>query len=139
MRRTDADFRRILAVERECFGESWAEQTLLSEINSPLSVLCVREYGGETAGFALGRLAADEGELLQIGVSADYRRRGIARELLGELCGELKGRGAVCCFLEVRSRNFAAISLYEGFGFKKIAVRKGYYGDDDALVYRLDM
>ena len=45
-------------------------------------------------------------------------------------------RGAVCCFLEVRSRNAGAIALYEKSGYEKIALRRNYYPDDDAAIYR---
>ena len=43
-------------------------------------------------------------------------------------------KGAEEVFLEVRSYNAAAISLYEKTGFTKISVRKGYYGDCDGIV-----
>jgi ribosomal-protein-alanine N-acetyltransferase len=43
-------------------------------------------------------------------------------------------RGARHLTLEVRSRNDAGLSLYHRFGLAPVGVRKGYYGDDDALV-----
>lgn len=38
--------------------------------------------------------------------------------------------------LEVRSRNAGAIALYEKSGYEKIALRRNYYPDDDAVIYR---
>jgi ribosomal-protein-alanine N-acetyltransferase len=45
-------------------------------------------------------------------------------------------RGSVIATLEVRVSNVRAIALYRGYGFKGVAIRKRYYGDDgeDALV-----
>ena len=47
-----------------------------------------------------------------------------------------RGRGLETVFLEVRSRNTAAINLYTAYGFKRVGVRKGYYKnpDDDAVI-----
>ena len=40
--------------------------------------------------------------------------------------------------LEVRSKNFVAINLYESYNFKTIYVREKYYKDDDALIMEAD-
>ena len=60
-----------------------------------------------------------------------------AQRLLERLHGEMKSRGAACCFLEVRSRNSAAIALYEKAGYEYISTRRNYYPDDDAAIYRI--
>ncbi len=136
---TDEDLRQIFEIEQTCFHGSWTRETLLSELNNPLNVLCASRSGGAVIGFALGRVAADEGELFQIATLPDFRRRGIAEGLLTELHEKMRERGAVCCFLEVRSRNAGAIALYQKCGYKQISVRRGYYGDDDALIFRADI
>ncbi|MDP8974571.1 MAG: ribosomal-protein-alanine N-acetyltransferase, partial [Actinomycetota bacterium] len=35
--------------------------------------------------------------------------------------------------------NVAARTLYESLGFRPTAVRRGYYGDEDALLMTLDL
>ena len=134
---TDAQIDRLYEIEQTCFGDSWTRQMLLEELLSPLSVLCTEQRGGTVIGFALGRVAADEGELFQIGVLPEFRRQGAALSLLERFHEELRSRGASCCFLEVRSRNAPAIALYERSGYERISLRRGYYGDDDALIYKL--
>ncbi len=51
--------------------------------------------------------------------------------------------GARSLFLEVRPSNRAAQALYTRFGFRKVAVRRGYYpahtGREDALVLTLPL
>lgn len=125
----------LFAVEQACFGDDWTREMLFEEIENPLSVLVTEQQEGAVAGFALGRVVADEGELFQIGVLPEFRKRGIAVGLLSELLGKMSERGAAKCFLEVRSRNAPAIALYEKCGFQRISVRRGYYSDDDALIY----
>ena len=139
MKPTDERFAQINAIEQECFHGSWTAETLLSELNSPLNVLCTEERGGKIAGFALGRVVADEAELFQIATLPEFRRQGIAERLLAELHGEMRGRGAACCFLEVRSRNPGATALYEKAGYERIALRRNYYPDDDAVIYRISL
>ncbi len=39
-------------------------------------------------------------------------------------------------FLEVDAANAAAIALYRGLGFERVAERKGYYRGRDALVMK---
>ncbi len=136
MKPTDEQFAQINAIEQECFHGSWTAETLLSELNSPLNYLVTEERGGAIAGFALGRVAADEGELFQIATLPEFRRQGIAGRLLDRLHAGMRERGAACCFLEVRSRNAGAIALYEKSGYERIALRKNYYPDDDAVIYR---
>ena len=136
---TEEQIRQLDEVEQICFHGSWTKNMLLEEINNPLSVLVTEQRDGNIVGFALGRVVADEGELYQIGVLPECRRLSIGGKLLGILHEKMKERGAICCFLEVRSRNAAAIALYEKSGYERISVRKGYYDDDDAVIYRVQL
>lgn len=124
-------------IEQSCFPDPWDISVIRTEIESPLCDLIVEEYDGRIIGFALAKTAADEAELYQIAVLPEYRGQGIGRGLLRELYSALRERGAAMCFLEVRSGNTEAIALYESEGFEQISVRTCYYGDDDALIYRL--
>ncbi len=125
----------IVAAERECFENSWDETAVRAVTDSGYGV-CVCEEG---VGYALGRISFDEAELYRIAVLPGERRRGAGQRLLGRFIGECRQRGAERIFLEVRSRNVPAISLYERAGFVKLNIRKGYYPDDDGIVYILQL
>lgn len=129
----------ILCIENECFDRPWTYETLSFEIHSPLCALTYETQGGKIASYALGRVIADEGELLRLGTSPQFRRQGLAEKALSALLNKMRDVGAARCFLEVRSRNLFAISLYEKLGFKRVGVRKRYYGDDDAAVMAVDL
>ena len=130
------DFEELYALEQACFGGSWTREMLRAELENPLTVAVYRYVDGKLAAFAFGRVVTDEAELFQIGTLPEYRGRGIAKSLLELLHGEMRKKGAAVCFLEVRSRNTAAISLYEKSGYERISVRRDYYPDDDAIVMK---
>ena len=77
-----------------------------------------------------------DGEITNVMVLPEYRKRNIATRMLEELLEEGKKLGARDFTLEVRSKNAAAIHLYEKLGFKIEGIRKGYYEHpkEDALI-----
>ena len=128
------DFEELYALETACFGNSWTREMLARELENPLSVLVCDYRDGKLAAFALGRVIADEAELFQIGTRPDLRGNGLAKALLEKLHAEMRERGAHTCYLEVRSRNITAVSLYEKSGYERVSIRPNYYPDDDAVV-----
>lgn len=79
------------------------------------------------AGFALGRVAADEVEVLTIAVAPEARRQGQGRDLMAAFTALAAARGALSAFLEVAADNAAAIALYHAAGFAVAGRRRGYY------------
>ena len=94
-------------------------------------LLVVRE-GAEIAAFAAWRCVLDEAELLAIAVREIWRGQGIGARLLQAGLAALPEVRSV--FLEVRAANHAAQALYRRHGFVENGRRRGYYGDDDALL-----
>jgi ribosomal-protein-alanine N-acetyltransferase len=81
----------------------------------------------ETVGFILGQLAADEAEILTLGVRADRQRHGIARRLVEALARAARKAEARRLHLEVGRNNAPALALYKKLGFQESGRRKGYY------------
>src|SRR5918994_1327017 len=94
---------------------------------------------GPIVGYIVARETAGELHINNVAVRAEYRRRGIGAALLGRVLAEARRRKANAAFLEVRSANLAAQTLYEKCGFKAIARRADYYSDprEDAVVMSL--
>ena len=133
------NFEELYVLEQTCFGSSWTREMLRAELENPLTVMVCERVDGKLAAFALGRVVTDEAELFQLGTLPEYRGRGLAKSLLERLHGKMREKGAAVCFLEVRSRNAAAIALYEKSGYERISVRRNYYPDDDAIVMKRDL
>ncbi|WP_338604755.1 ribosomal protein S18-alanine N-acetyltransferase [Sulfolobus tengchongensis] len=73
-----------------------------------------------------------KGHVVSIAVLEEYRRKGIATSLLEHSMRSMKNDyNAEEVYLEVRVSNYAAISLYEKLGFKKVKVLKNYYADGE--------
>ncbi len=96
---------------------------------------------GRREAVALVSLAADEAEILDIGVVPHRRRWGIGRQLLEAACRLSAQSGAARIFLEVATDNSPARALYAAAGFVEAGRRPGYYPRPggarcDALILR---
>ncbi len=149
IRQVGADHAALLAqLHAQAFDEAWDVDALASLVNAPGSV-CLLAVTGESqneqpCGFVLARKAADEMEILTIAVAPSMRRRGVGKALLDELFGLARSTGASCLFIEYASDNPAAAALYDGAGFRRTGVRKGYYRHADgtridAVTARVDL
>jgi ribosomal-protein-alanine acetyltransferase len=71
----------------------------------------------------LRRTAPDEGEILSLAVSPDFRRQGLARRLMETALQNFIGT----FFLEVRESNETAQKFYKSMGFQELSRRPEYY------------
>ena len=85
-------------------------------------------------GFLEYSLIYDRIEIDNFFVEESYRRLGIGTKLLAYLISISIELHAVNITLEVRVSNTKAINLYKKFGFREVALRKYYYGDEDGIL-----
>ena len=119
-------------------NQAWGASaiTLMLGLPGHFGLLAIQQ--DEPLGFALGRVQADQAEILTIAVRPGARGQGIGRALLDALLAEAAKRDAMDLFLEVAEPNMAARALYAGAGAKEVGRRRRYYADGaDALVLRL--
>lgn len=120
---------------------SWSEASLAAILEENPEYFLLSWEGEDLGGFIYGRRVLDEGEILNLAVGADFRRRGIGASLVTALCGVF-GRDCVRqVFLEVRSSNRPAVKLYTELGFLRVGKRPGYYRNPEeaALVLRREI
>ena len=103
-------------------GRGWsaAEFADLLDDRHVFSVGCARC-------FALGRVVADEAELLTLATDPPARRQGLARAALAAFEAAARARGATSGFLEVAEDNAAARALYVAAHWQEVARRAAYY------------
>lgn len=135
---TGADLPALGAMERRCFPDPWSDQGLADALAPPHGFGLVAESARGVVGYVLVREVGGSGEILNLAVAPELRRRGVGRALLQAALGGLAERGAGEVFLEVRDSNLAARELYQREGFQVVGVRRGYYRSpsEDALVLR---
>lgn len=94
------------------------------------------ELDGRIAGILLGRVAADEFEILNLAVGKASRRRGVATQLATAALEYARNAGARQAYLEVRASNAGGIALYTQMGFHACGRRPKYYREpaEDAVV-----
>ncbi len=137
---TDADLTAVEAIERACFlSDPWPRESFEAFIGRRGITFLVADAAGregELAGYAVMMQAADEAELLNLAVSAGFRRRGVGSALLERVLDICSAQSVRAVYLEVREANVAARGLYEAHGFSEVGRRRGYYQRpvEDALI-----
>jgi ribosomal-protein-alanine N-acetyltransferase len=128
----------LTALHAACFtapwDQPWTERSFAEVLRMPGAGARIAALGPEPVGFAVARVAADEAELLLIGIHPQHRRGGHGRVLLDHLVTALRQAGAARLFLEVAESNRAATAFYDAAGFAPVGRRPKYYADQDALV-----
>ena len=130
----------LSALHKDCFEEAWSADAfsdLLAGADAE-AYLATNTVGNHVA-FILVRRAADEAEIVSLGVLPDWRRNGVAHALLEHTASSLSAGGVTALFLEVAEDNRAACAFYKTSGFAEIGRRAAYYrrrgnGRVDAIV-----
>jgi|SRR5579862_2271511 ribosomal-protein-alanine N-acetyltransferase len=103
----------------------WSGESLRESVTEDIA--WAAEADGRVAGILVGRIAADEFEILNLAVAKAVRRQGIAKLLISAALESARAEGARHAYLEVRSSNEAAIALYARLGFQVCGRRPNYY------------
>lgn len=124
-------------LERICFSRPWSRKMLAEELENQCAAFLVAEdsVSGRVLGYAGLMVVADEGYITNVAVFPEYRRQGIAAQILQVFVQFAEANRLAFLTLEVRPSNAAAIALYQGFGFEEVGRRKNYYDlpKEDAL------
>jgi len=140
---TQDDVDEVLAIEQAVQRFPWTRGNFADALNSGYLCRVDETEEGGIRGYAILMPAADEAELLNIGVAAAQQRRGLGRAMLAEMLNMARGRNMKRVLLEVRPSNLAAIALYRSAGFSQIGMRCSYYqnanGSEDALVMACEL
>lgn len=128
-----SDIDRLAAIHAQCFTEAWSRDAIAALLETPGTfALLVDDIG-----MIIVRAAADEAEILTLGVVLSERKAGLGTALVRAAAERASRAGARTMFLEVDARNEVARALYDGLGFRRVGERKAYYGrHSDALVLK---
>jgi ribosomal-protein-alanine N-acetyltransferase len=126
---TAADAQDCAKLHAELLEPAWDCASFASLLAHPASLGFMAQCSApaQTVGFILGQVAADEAEVLTLGVQAEARRQGIATRLIEAFSETARVAGARVIHLEVATANTAALALYRKLQFREKGRRKGYY------------
>ena len=119
----------IARLHASLFDTAWDSPSVSALLANPGSIGLVAATPGPftIGGFALAQVAADEAEILSIGVGGTWQRLGVGRRLVEGLMRAGAKAGARRIFLDVAPSNAAALALYRRCGFTEAGRRKDYY------------
>ena len=106
-------------LERDAVGY---RERIRELIEKKRSVVLLRE-GLIGAKCEYSAVTADAVQLMGVWTNPRFRRLGLARELLEEVCGHVLRKGKVVT-LFVNDFNLPAVSLYESLGFQRIGLNR---------------
>ena len=131
-----ADAAPLVTIERRCFSDPWSETSFREALESPWTFGLIAQGSRGIAGYLIAREVAGTGEVLNLAVSPDFRRQGLARSLLRAGLARFRQRRVEEVYLEVRESNHSAQSLYLSSGFRPVGQRTAYYRNpkENALV-----
>ena len=124
-----SDIPAVAALERAEFPDGADEGMLAHLWETDGGVILAAEEGDDLLGYVWARFVLDEGDIGNVAVAPDSRRRGIGAALLKALFAESERRGTAVLQLEVRESNAPAIALYTGAGFAPVGKRKNFYSN----------
>ena len=138
MRESDLD--EILLIEKSSFLSPWSRCAFENEMRAVYAfpMVIAQDVPPRIQGYLCFWILNDECHILNLAVHPSFRRKGVASRLIGKLLDVCRLKKIVTCFLEVRTSNQVARTLYRKFGFEHQGVRKKYYSDtgEDALIMK---
>ena len=126
------DLNDLMEIENACFGiDAFSRRQMLYLITQSKGIFLIAKHNNQIAGYVLLITSHrhNTGRIYSIAVSPQHRGKGIGEMLLDEAMKFVRNTGLKGIFLEVRTDNDAAISLYKKKGFVKRALKLSYYED----------
>lgn len=124
---TDNDRKKIYEIIKKDFKNNYLK-------DNPFTKWYIYELNNEIVGFINIDIIYEKAEIEYIYVVEKWRKNKIATKLLEKAEKDLINKRVSTITLEVNVNNFSAIKFYEKNEYKKINIRKHYYGNDDAYL-----
>ena len=112
---------------------------LKEEKTNPYLKYCFYVGNNKILGYITYLDIYDRFEISYIYVLREFRGNGIASKMLQFVIDEGLNKKINNITLEVNSKNTSAIALYHKYGFKKVAIRSGYYSGTDGILMEKEM
>ena len=124
------DFDALYAIEQAAHAVPWSLGTLKNNQGERYLNLKIAE-GHQIYGFAICQTVLDEATLFNIAIDPQKQGLGLGRQLLNELITQLRQKGILTLWREVRESYKKAQALYDLLGFNQVDIRKNYYPTPD--------
>ncbi len=143
---SEADVRAMYMLDLLCFDETFRFdlRSMRRFVLEPDAIVVVAEAAGKLAGFVvvhlLSRRKQSAGYVVTLDVAREFRRQGLAGELMSAAEKAALEDGARAMMLHAHTGNAGAVRFYEGRGYRRESECAGFYGDGlDAWVFRREL
>lgn len=120
-------FEKLSYLDKKCVGvDGWSADSFRSEVNKENGIVLCFIDSENVIALLSGYFAEGEGDITTVAVEPEFRRNGLAKQLICEFEKNLPNN-TENIFLEVRESNIPAINLYQKCGFEKLSIRKNFY------------
>jgi ribosomal protein S18 acetylase RimI-like enzyme len=131
-----SDLPALLEIEQSCFcpSDGFSSRQIRDLIDNDHAICRVAEDNRRVVGWCVALVRRHprlrSGRLYTLAVAPAHRGRGVAKRLARHLLDEMNLRGVRNVYLEVRTENQPAVTLYRRLGFHTNRNLDHYYGPD---------
>ena len=133
----------LVGMEKSIYPESpWSAAQFREELSGVPRTrkYIVAQNGTDIVGYAGIAIAGDVADIHTLTVVPEFRRRGIASEMLRNLEQWALEKKVIAVMLEMREGNAEAQPLYEKYGYRVVSRRDNYYAPKiHALIMRKEL
>jgi len=142
----ETDIESVQNINRKCLPENYPRfffTEIYNKFPEGFNVAQIEE-NGEIVGYEMTRIEkglsnfgfgiCKKGHIISIAVLHDFRRLGIAKELMFAASDAMRLRDVKEVYLEVRESNQPAINLYKNLGYIPHKISKKYYSDGESAL-----
>lgn len=135
----DKDIPEVANIEARVFSMPWSEQGFADALKQD-TIFVTAKQEEQVVGYCGMYCSFEEGEITNVAVLPEAQNLGIGKKIISGLLRAAQEKNISRIVLEVRVSNLPAIRLYEGFGFQKAGIRKGFYEKprEDAAIMILE-
>lgn len=134
------DLDRVVEIERRVFPNPWPRYFFEKDLESGNTVAFVVEHNDRLVGYTIGSCIDVELHIANIAVAREAQRQGLGSRMLDEIERVAVERGCRFAYLEVRTTNVEALTMYRKRGYDVLYTRKRYYLDgSDAYVMHKEL
>lgn len=138
-----SDLKSVTNINRVCLPENYTDFFFADLYHRFPQTFIVAEENGEVIGYIMCRIEVGlsnfglggllkKGHVVSVAVMPEHRRKGIAEAIVKTAMGRMQtAYNAKQCYLEVRTSNEPAITLYKKLGFEVTRTIHGYYADGE--------
>ena len=132
------DLPEMLDIERASFDFPWTEEQFVRCLRAKNCVGMAAEHEDKVVGYMVYEWARRRMDLCNLAVAAEYRRRGIGKQMVRDLRATMAQKRHSVLLANVAEHNTGGHLFFQAVGFRAVSVLRRYFPHDesDAYVFR---